>query len=409
MPGANRLAARRVAPNVGRAIRHAVVLALVAAAAYVAVPALSATPYIPGAVDFEQPLPAVKLVRAAGEHAEPGYRSPVIVAPDRFDLVGIAGEMREVEIRAREEGGEWSDWIHSANGDPAYFGGAEELQVRTEGWRPAGTLHYVNVSGTTSEVGSVLTAARRWINGAFISATEVIDPTAQAAPAEPEIVSRREWGASLKKGGCPPREEPVYGRVKAAAVHHTVTAGTYTQAEAPSIVLGICRYHRNANGWNDIGYNALVDKYGTIYAGRAGGLPNSVIGAHAQGFNTYTTGVAVIGTHTKVPVTPETKEGLVSWLAWKLNNHGLHARGKTWLRSAGGSASRYPAGRRVVKRRIIGHRQLNFTTCPGDGLFRGLREIRALTEERIAGTPPPAPAPPPPAPPPSDGGVIPAP
>ena len=54
---------------------------------------------------------------------------------------------------------------------------------------------------------------------------------------------------------------------------------------------------RARNGWNDIGYNYLVDKYGRIFEGRGGGLIQNVIGAHAQGFNTGSVGVAVLGTY----------------------------------------------------------------------------------------------------------------
>ena len=63
-------------------------------------------------------------------------------------------------------------------------------------------------------------------------------------------------------------------------------------------MLGICRYHRDSNGWNDIGYNFLVDKYGQIFEGRAGGSTRPVIGAQAQGYNSHSTGIACLGTFT---------------------------------------------------------------------------------------------------------------
>jgi N-acetylmuramoyl-L-alanine amidase len=394
-----------------RLTRHLVLAALAAALVYVAAPAFSAQRYLPEAVDFEQPLPAVEpsagpaSARAAAE-VDPGrgpvsFVSPTIEAPRRFDLVGLAGELRPLELRGRDSGGAWSRWVETEDGSPVYFGGADQVQVRSRGWRPRGTLHYVNVSGTTTAVGGLLNGAREALNSAFISASALLTPQAEALPTRPPIIGRGAWGANRVEGGCRPRSAPAYGEVKVAAVHHTVTANRYTEAEAPAIVLGICRYHRNANGWNDIGYNALVDRFGNVYAGRAGGPQRAVVGAHAQGFNAQSTGVASIGTHTQTPITPATRQALVSYLAWKLSVHGLQATGKTTLVSAGGSASRYPSGRRVRLNRVIGHGTVGLTACPGAAFGAEIPRLRRLVQERISaggGIEPLAP---------EDGGVVP--
>jgi hypothetical protein len=200
---------------------------------------------------------------------------------------------------------------------------------------------------------------------------------------EPDFVSRAEWGA----GQCPPREQPLYGSVKAVIVHHTVSLNDYTPAEAPAIVLAICRYHRNSNGWNDIGYNALVDKYGVLYEGRAGGLDRAVVGAQAQGFNSETAGIASIADHTTVEATPETLGALARYIRWKLAVHLQPLSGAVTLTSAGGPESRYGAGAHVRVQRVIGHRDTGRTACPGDLLYGQLEQLRTMVATGV-GAPP---------------------
>jgi hypothetical protein len=374
--------------------------ATLAAAAWLAAPALSLQPYILGAEDFERALPPAKRIgpaaaaaaaaaadgRSAQERGHagpmPGWISPPVTAQHRFDLVGVAREMRAVEIRVREQGGEWSEWVEQEDGTPIYVGGAEQAQVRAS-HRPTGRLHFVNVSGTAGGLAErLLNTARRSINEAIISVAST--PVAEALSPKPKLTSRAAWGADLAVGGCPPRGPAEYGVVSGAVIHHTVNANDYSPEEAPGIVLGICRFHVLGNGWNDIGYNALVDRYGSLYEGRAGGLKFPVVGAQAQGFNAQTTSIASIGDHTSEAIAPPARRSIIRYLAWKLGvSRAYPASGITSLTSAGGSLSRYSAGTVVAVPRIVGHGTLGLTACPGALLEAEVPTIRNAVQKRI--------------------------
>jgi hypothetical protein len=366
-------------------------LALFAAFAWIAAPALSLRPYMPGGVDFEKGIPASKRISAATvasarsahpREEPPRWISPPIDAPHRFDLVGVARETRTVQIRVRDEGGRWSNWVEQDDGTPIFVAGADQAQVRAP-FRPRGRLHFVNVSGTAGGFAErLLNSARRAINTAFISVATT--PVAQAIAPKPTIVSRAGWGADLLSGGCPPRDAPQYGTVQAAVIHHTVNANDYTPEEAPSIVLGICRFHVYANGWNDIGYNVLVDRYGTLYKGRAGGLKRAVVGAQAQGFNSQTTSIASIGDHTSEAPTPEAQRSIIQFLAWKLAvSRAYPVTASVRLTSGGGPQNRYPAGTAVTVPRIVGHTTLGLTACPGGAMIPLIPQIQAAVQKRI--------------------------
>jgi hypothetical protein len=374
---------KRVALGVG--------LALLGGFAWVAAPALSLRPYMAGGVDFERGIPKAKRISkaavAAARTAHPGEKparwiSPAVEAPHRFDLVGVARELRTVEIRVRDDGGEWSDWVEQDDATPIYVDGADQAQVRAP-FRPRGRLHFVNVSRTAGGFADdLLNSARRAINTAFISVTST--PVAQAIAPKPIVVSRAGWGADLPSGGCPPRGPAEYGTVQAAVIHHTVNANDYAPEEAASIVLGICRFHVYGNGWNDIGYNALVDRYGTLYEGRAGGLKRPVVGAQAAGFNSQTTSIASIGEHTIEVPTPEAQRSIIRYLAWKMAvNQAYPVTTTVQLTSAGGSGNPFPAGTLATVPRITGHMSLNTTSCPGAQMVPLLGQIQAAVQKRI--------------------------
>ncbi|MFG2723121.1 peptidoglycan recognition protein [Streptomyces sp. NPDC048416] len=187
----------------------------------------------------------------------------------------------------------------------------------------------------------------------------------------PRIITRKGWGADerLRERGF------VYTKsVKVVFVHHTASGNGYTCAQAPSVLRSIYRYHVKSSGWRDIGYNFAVDKCGNIYEGRAGGVAKAVMGAHTLGFNTNSTGVAVIGTYTRTSPSAAALKAVEKLSAWKLGLYGLNPAGKSTLISGGGN--RYKKGRSVRFNAIAGHRDGYATDCPGTRLYSRLGAAR---------------------------------
>jgi hypothetical protein len=350
------------------------------------------------------------------------------------DLVGVewgAPAGAGVWLRFRDSEGRWSRWASagahghgpdgpspagSTVGDPVWTGGATAVQVR--GTRPLSGvwLHLVDVSGG---VGAHSLAARR-SPLAIEAALPTVAPALAAGPGQPPIVARRGWA----QGMAPPRVAPEYGAVRLAFVHHTENPNGYSPGEVPAMLRAIYAYHRFARGWNDIGYNFVVDLYGRIFEARAGGVEEPVVGAQAGGYNLVSTGVAVLGSFTGTPISPPARDALQRLLAWKLALHGLPAMGRVTVRvnPAGAVYSRFPANAHVPLPRIAGHRDGDSTDCPGDALYGELpairRRVRALAGHPARATlalqpapTTPAPATPPPtaapAPVPAPGGAAP--
>ena len=159
-----------------------------------------------------------------------------------------------------------------------------------------------------------------------------------------------------------------------AFVHHTDTGNDYTQADAPAIVRAIYAYHTKTLGWNDIGYDFLIDDYGTIYEGRYGGVAKGVVGAQVLGFNTGSTGIAIIGTYTTEAPSAAALASLEKLLAWKLSLTGLDPLGTAQMTC--GTTQKFKAGAKVTLPVVAGHRDANYTDCPGDALYALLPTVR---------------------------------
>lgn len=183
----------------------------------------------------------------------------------------------------------------------------------------------------------------------------------------PAFHSRAEWGADESQMTWRARQ----GDFKGAIIHHTAGTNDYTPEQVPEILRGIYAYHAVTRGWGDIGYNFLIDKWGRIWEGRAGGGELETIGAHTQNYNTNTVGVSVLGNYQEATVSNAAVDAIVRLLGWKLSLHGVDAAGRMTL-----NGNNLPT--------IIGHRDVASTSCPGQSLWIRQDEIRSRVKAEQA-------------------------
>jgi hypothetical protein len=380
----------------------------------VAVPALTALPVLSPPAAKPQPVtpevravalagvddPSLRSAGAASEKVSAEARAAVTArhqrgkAPSRpavftkaretagFELLGVtwrAGTTPDLTVVVRTHGETgWTEWTAldpaptpdksegydvRAGTEPLYAGPSDGYQVRIDvrsGALPADVRVNLVDPGESRADASVGASAPM--------------ASAAAATGQPQILTRAQWGAdeSLRDGS------PSYSdTIKAGFVHHTAGANGYSSADVPKIIRGIYAYHTKSNGWSDIGYNFLVDRFGRLWEGRYGGIDQPVMGAHTGGFNTDTFAVSAIGNYDKVAAPAAMTDSISRVLAWKLSLHYRNPLGKTTLTSSGGGTSRYAAGTKVTIDVVSAHRNMGYTSCPGKNLYAKMSTIRA--------------------------------
>ena len=359
-----------------------------------------AAPTTPTEVE-ELAVPAVprrlaRTVAAAGPRVEGTVVAELSArATGRFSTIGVTwapGSIApQTEVRVRRNS-TWSPWQLLEDNSAELPDGTEGAQARP-GTAPVWVGDADGVQVRLLSRGTNSTAAPRDVKVALVDPQRLpLDSTpatvsstglqpSSVAPAEylprlypaPSVVSRRGWGAdeslrSYNGSGC---ATPRYGHtIQAAIVHHTAGANSYSATQSAAIMRGIYAYHVKSQGWCDIGYNFLVDKYGTIFEGRYGGISKVVHGAHATLWNTNTVGISMMGNFETGQPTDVMINSVAKVLAWKLEGFYRSPTGRVTL-----------AGKNINV--IAGHGDVMSTACPGRNMISRMDTLRGIVARKV--------------------------
>lgn len=247
---------------------------------------------------------------------------------------------------------------------------------------PDGSEHTRFEAEIDIPAGAAITRLKVTAANAAVESTPVPDKRMERdaeAGEKPDIIGRDGWWGNLPPGQLEPSWSPAQIDISHTAVHHTVTANE--PADPPQVIRQIWDWHVNDNGWQDIGYNFLIDHEGIIYQGRYNPWldDTDVRGAHAGNANSASTGIALLGQF-EPGANPSVGDpatvaldALVSLISWRFTQNGIDPLG------SGPILTNFSDGTRTLPN-ILGHRDVTATACPGNNLYTLLPDIRSSTE-----------------------------
>ncbi|MDX9955847.1 MAG: N-acetylmuramoyl-L-alanine amidase [Anaerolineae bacterium] len=315
--------------------------------------------------DFGQTIFAAGQLRPVAESGS--YITPVHRVPFPFTAAGghwqadlAPGAEVTLEMRLSRDGHQWEPWqpIEGELQDHRWFGdnlvmlnAAQWLQARLT-FRGGAVVRSLTLTAIDASGAPALEQVR----------AQTAPLAGVAAVPAPQIIPRAGWGADESLMTWPPEYSPA----RKIVVHHTVTSGGDNPVAE---VQAIYYYHAITRGWGDIGYNYLVDKYGNIYEGRAGGL--DVIAGHTYGYNVGSVGIGNLGDYSTVAPTAPMLESNAALAAWYGERNFIHPRESSFFVD-------------LVTPNITGHRDYAATTCPGGGFYAQLPALRTRAWEILS-------------------------
>ena len=160
-------------------------------------------------------------------------------------------------------------------------------------------------------------------------------------------------------------------------IHHTAEDNE-TGKDDLTLMRAIYYYHAIVRGWGDIGYNYVIGQRGTIYEGRAGG--DYTAGAHALWNNKSSVGISVMGNFQTYNVVSEQENALKNLVQYLSKKYGIDLQ-KTSIGHRECPKNSNPGTNCTLLQdfqtyNLLGHREVGYTSCPGNNLFPLLADIR---------------------------------
>ncbi len=334
-------------------------------------------------------------------------------APHEFSALGAHWSAdgdadADLAISVSADGAAWSDWqtLHPSGHGPvaAQTAGRPDRHFAELALiAPSSVIRCRAVDAAGRDMPPPADLRLVYIDASAGPAAPAAAPLVSAfAATEPKIVSRAGWGCDetlrLDKAGKEIWEREYY-TVEKVIIHHTDSPN---EQDPLTAIRAIYYYHAVTQEWGDIGYNFLIDRNGTIYEGRSGGV--NVVAGHALQYNYGSVGIGLIGDFTPLIApapTPTPRPGTPTASAKPSPSPTPRATVAPYASQAMEAAliglvaytGRFldPQGKYFFVDKlipnIVGHRDVLSTSCPGDNFYGRLAAVRSGAATILGATP----------------------